>query len=193
MRKLIVQEWLSLDGFVADKNGNLDFFTTTEYSEKNKYSDYDLREFMIGIDTILLGRITYELFVDFWPTADVKTEVIADVLNTTQKVVCSNSITKAPWGKWPDAQILNGDVVTSVQELKSREGKNIVMWGSIMLAQTLIKAGLVDAYHLRICPTVTGGGRPFFPGMSAYVNLNLVECKKYPSGTILLQYEPLKP
>ena len=72
MRRLILQEWLSLDGFIADENGKLDFFTT---SELNKYSDDDILRFMDNIDTILLGRVTYELFADFWPTATTDTEV----------------------------------------------------------------------------------------------------------------------
>jgi dihydrofolate reductase len=82
MRKLIIQEWMSLDGYVADKNGNLDFFTNISI-EENKYSDKDQLQFMEEIDTILLGRKTYELFVDFWPEATTDMEVIAEKLNST--------------------------------------------------------------------------------------------------------------
>ncbi len=186
MRRLILQEWLSLDGFTADENGKLDFFTT---SELNKYSDNDVLSFMDNIDTILLGRVTYELFADFWPTATTDTEVIADKLNETQKIVFSNSLTKAPWGKWPDAQIIKGEAVNEVRNLKAKSGKNMVLWGSISLAQSLIKENLIDEYHLRICPTAVGAGRSLFPNMKDYINLKLMEFKKYDSGLVFLHYE----
>src|SRR5689334_19075586 len=107
MRKLIVEEWISLDGYVTDKDGNLDFFTSLT-PEQNTYSDADQLKFMETVDTILLGRKTYELFVDFWPTATTDKEAIADELNETKKVVLSNTLTKAPWGNWPEAEVIHG-------------------------------------------------------------------------------------
>jgi dihydrofolate reductase len=86
MRKLILEEWVSLDGFVTDKNGQLDFFTSLT-PEQNKDSDADQLRFLETIDTILLGRKTYDLFVDFWPAATADKEAIADKLNETYKIV----------------------------------------------------------------------------------------------------------
>src|SRR5215217_3023532 len=103
MRKLILEEWVSLDGYVTDKDGGLDFFTNLT-PEQNKYSDADQLKFLETIDTILLGRKTYELFVDFWPTATTATEVIADELNGIKKLVFSETLAKAPWGNWPEAE-----------------------------------------------------------------------------------------
>jgi dihydrofolate reductase len=185
MRKLILEEWLSLDGYAADKNGQLDFFPSTE---KNKYADADQLKLMDDIDTILLGRLTYDLFVDFWPTATTDTEIIADKLNSTQKIVFSNTLTKAPWGKWPGAQIIPGDAAKEVRTLKKKEGKNMVLWGSLSLAQSLIKENSIDDYYLQICPTLTGGGRPLFPDLDNYKNLTLIDSKKHDTGVILLHY-----
>jgi dihydrofolate reductase len=151
MRKLILEEWLSLDGYAEDKDGQLNFFPS---SEKDKFSDNDQLKFLESIDLILLGRVTYNLFVDFWPTATTDKEIIADKLNSTQKIVFSKTLKKAPWGKWPDAQIIPGDAVIEVKRLKETEGKNIVLWGSISLAQSLIKENLIDEYHLQICPAL---------------------------------------
>lgn len=185
MRKLIVEEWLSLDGYAEDKNGKLDFFPSTE---ANKYSDQDQLRFLETIDTILLGRKTYELFVEFWPTATTDTEIIADKLNSLPKVVFSNSLQKAPWGNWPDAQILSGNAIEEIKKLKQQPGKDIVLWGSISLAQTLITAGLVDEYHLQICPTVVGGGRLLFPELEKYNTLTLVEVKQFDTGVVMMKY-----
>jgi dihydrofolate reductase len=92
-----------------------------------------LLKFQETVDTILLARKTYELFVDFWPDATADKEVIADRLNEIPKFIVSNTIKKAPWGRWPEAGIINGDVIDAIKKLKSQPGYNIVLWGSIAL------------------------------------------------------------
>ena len=187
MRKLILEEWISLDGYAEDKNGQLNFFPSTE---ANKQSDQDQLKFLESIDSMLLGRITYDLFVNFWPTANNDIEIIAEKLNSLDKIVFSNTIKKAPWGKWPAAEVISGDAIHAIKQLKEKEGKNMVVWGSISLAQMLIKENLIDEYHLQVCPTVIGGGRPLFPGIDNYKNFRLTECRNYSTGVIYLQYEP---
>ncbi len=185
MRKLILEEWISLDGYAADKNGSLDFFPSTE---ANKYSDQDQLKFLESIDTILLGRKTYELFVDFWPTATTDKEIIADRLNEIPKLVFSDTLKKAPWGKWPDAEVVSGDALKAIAALKQQEGKDMVLWGSISLAQALMKENLIDEYHLQICPVAVGGGRSLFPDLEGYKNLKLVDFRKYDTGVMFLTY-----
>lgn len=191
MRKLILEEWMSLDGYVADKNNQLDFFTTLT-PEQNKYSDADQLKFLETIDTILLGRKTYELFVDFWPGATTDKEVIADKLNGTKKIVFSNSITKAPWGKWTEAEIITGEAVAAIKKLKLLPGKDMVMWGSISVAQSLMRENLIDEYHIQLCPALTGGGRNLFPEQMNSGQLNLIGLRQYNTGTVFLNYEPNK-
>jgi dihydrofolate reductase len=187
MRRLIIEEWLSLDGFAADKDGKLDFFPA---SETDKFSDRDQLEFLDSVDTILLGRRTYELFVDFWPTATTEKEIIADRLNTLPKVVFSNTLSEAPWGKWPPARIVRGDAVAEIKRLKAQDGNHMVLWGSLSLAQGLIAADLIDEYHLQICPTILGGGRPLFPSLKGYANLKRANVRTYDTGVVFLHYEP---
>ena len=103
MRKLIVEEWVSLDGYVTDKKGQLDFFTNMT-PDKNTYSDADQLKFMETIDTILLGRKTYELFVEFWPNATTAQEFIADKLNEIPKIVFSNTLKATPCGNEDNAR-----------------------------------------------------------------------------------------
>ena len=191
MRKLILEEWVSLDGYVADKNGQLDFFTNLT-PEQNKYSDSDQLKFLETIDTILLGRKTYELFVDFWPGATTDKEAIADKLNETKKIVFSNTITNAPWGQWAEAAIITGEATAEIKNLKLLPGKNMVMWGSISLAQSLMKENLIDEYHIQLCPVLTGGGRNLFPQKMNLDRLNLLEVREYNTGTVFLNYEPIR-
>ena len=187
MRKLIVEQWMSLDGYVTDKEGSLDFFTNLT-PDQNKYSDTDQLKFLETVDTILLGRKTYDLFVDFWPNANIEQEVIADKLNSINKIVFSNTLTKASWGKWNNAAIISGDAANEIQELKSKPGKDMVMWGSISLAQLLMTKNLVDEYRIQLCPIVTGGGRSLFHQQMDRTQLKLKEIRHYDTGTAFLNY-----
>lgn len=191
MRKLILEEWVSLDGYVTDKNNQLDFFTNLT-PDQNKHSDIDQLKFLETIDTLLLGRKTYELFVDFWPTATTDKEVIADKLNAIKKIVFSNTITKAPWGKWAEAEIIAGEATSEIKKLKSFPGKNMVLWGSISLAQSLMRENIIDEYHIQLCPVLTGGGRSLFTQQINFNQLRLKELRKYDTGTVFLNYEPAK-
>src|SRR5829696_7866212 len=187
MRRLILEEWLSLDGYAVDGEGTLDFFPS---SESDRFSDRDQLAFLESVDTILLGRKTYELFVDFWPAATTDREIIADRLNTLPKLVFSNTLKEAPWGTWSPARVVGGDAVTEIQRLKAQDGKHMVLWGSLSLAQDLIAADLIDEYHLQVCPTLVGGGRPLFPERQSYARLERVNVRAYDSGVVALHYEP---
>ena len=186
MRTLILEEWLSLDGFASDKNGTLEFFPA---SETDKFSDRDQLTFLDSVDTILLGRKTYELFIGYWPMATTDKEIIADRLNTLPKIVFSKTLRDAPWGKWKPARVVSGDAVAEVRRLKALTGKNIVLWGSLSLTQSLISADLVDEYHLRIVPTLVGGGRRFFPSLESYRELKRTHVQSYDSGVQVVHYE----
>jgi len=182
MRKLIFQEWLSIDGLAADANGGVSFLESTTL---NKYSDLDQLKFLDGIDTILLGAKTYQLFVEFWPEATNDQEVIADRLNTIPKVIFSKSLVRAPWGKWPPAKVISTDAVEAVKRMKQELGQDMVLWGSISLAQSFMKENLIDEYHLRIYPLVLGAGRPLFENADR-MDFELTESRIYESGLIFL-------
>jgi dihydrofolate reductase len=187
VRRLILEEWLSLDGYAVDSEGTLDFFPE---SEVDRFSDRDQLAFLEGVDTILLGRRTYELFVDYWPTATTDTEIIADRLNELPKLVFSNTLSEAPWGTWPPARVVRGDAVSEIERLKKQDGKHMVLWGSLSLAQELIAADLIDEHHFQLCPTLVGGGRSLFPGLHGYARLKHVNVRTYDTGVVFLHYEP---
>lgn len=112
MKKLIFQEFISLDGYAADSNNSTEFFEDKRLSE---HSDEDLFAEMENFDTILLGANTYKLFAEYWPEANTDKEIMADRLNSIPKIVFSSSIEKAPWGKWPDATIIKTDAVEAIK------------------------------------------------------------------------------
>ena len=187
MRRLILEEWMSLDGFAVDAEGTLDFFPQ---SEADRFSDRDQLEFLESVDTILLGRRTYELFVEFWPTATTDKEIVADRLNELPKLVFSNALIEAPWGAWPPARVVRGDAVTEIERMKAQDGAHMVLWGSLSLAQSLIAADLIDEYHVQLCPTLVGGGRTLFPGLQGYSRLKRVNVRTYETGAVFLHYAP---
>jgi dihydrofolate reductase len=188
MRKIILSEWISLDGHVSDKKGQLDFFAP---QVRKTYSEADQLKFLETIDTILLGSKSYELFVTHWPDRPTDEEGLADTMNGVRKIVFSNTLTDAPWGKWPNAEIVSGDPISKIKQLKSLPGKNMVIWASISLAQALMKENLIDEYQLFLCPILTSGGRKLFTEEINPATLKLLEIKHYDTGIVCLHYQPL--
>lgn len=187
MRKVILQEFVTIDGFAADKKGTTSFFDFIQ-GEEGKEVDMDLLKFIDTIDIILLGANTYSMFVEFWPSATTKEEIVADKLNAIPKIVFSKSLNKAPWGKWKPAKLVKTDAAEEIIQLKRHNGKNMVLWGSISLAQSLMKEGVIDEYQLRICPVALGEGRPLFPEGISTLNMELLETKAYDNGVVFLRY-----
>lgn len=182
MRKVIVHEYVSVDGFVADLDGGLDFLGQVG-GEVDQAMLRELEE----IDLILLGARTYELFVRFWPTPESKDEVIAERLNSIPKVVFSTRLESAPWGDWPEARV-EPSAFDTVAVLKGQPGKSMIVWGSIQVAQALIEADLVDELWLGVAPVALGEGRRLFPGR---LDLELIGTQTFAdSGLEMLRYKP---
>ena len=182
MRRLIFQEYVTLDGYAAGPNDELDFFDTVA-----EQADEDNLELLDHVDTMLLGARTYRLFIEYWPTA-TDDEVIAPRLNALRKVVASTTLDAAPWGEWEPGSVVR-DAVAAVRELKAEDGKDIILWGSISLFHTLFTEGLVDEIQLRVCPLVLGAGKSVFPTGRDSVPLKLVEAKPWASGGVVLRYQ----
>ena len=184
MRRVIVQELVSLDGYAAGPDDELDFFeTVTDYSEV----DADNLELLEDVDTVLLGAQTYRLFADYWPTAEG--EPVAKAVNTIAKVVFSATLDSAPWGRWDPARVVGADAIDEVARLKQEPGGDLIVWGSLSLAQSLLRAGLVDVLQLRVLPIALGRGRPLIPPELGSLRLRLVEAKPYRSGIVSLTYQ----
>jgi dihydrofolate reductase len=195
MRKLIVSEFISLDG-VIQAPGGADEDTDGGFSHggwTHPYWHDDMGELfdatMRESDAMLLGRKTWqghgEAF-DPMPEGDP----FGDIMNGMQKYVVSTTLTDT--NIWRNSTLIKGDVVEQVRALKAQPGKSIVSDGSSVLIHTLIEHDLVDEYRLLVFPLVLGGGKKLFPD-GLRVNLRFIEAKPLPSGVTLMRYVPDRP
>ena len=179
MRKVVVQQWLTLDGFAAGPYGELDFVTQAAADPTSGPFVEDQLAFIESLDTILLGAVTYRMFAAYWPEQTAETQRIADALNATPKVVFSSTLESAPWGDWEPARVVAGSAAEEVRRLKAEPGRDMVVWGSLTVADSLMRASLVDEYRLQVCPVVLGRGKRLFEDGLATQPLTLLEATQY--------------
>jgi dihydrofolate reductase len=185
MGKVVVSEFITLDGVVEDPGGAEEFdrggwaFNFDRGPEGDKFK---LDEAMAS-EALLLGRVTYEGFAQAWPS---RSGEFADKFNSMPKYVVSTTL-KDPG--WNNSTVIDGDVAEAVAELKREVDGNILVNGSVQLVQTLMEHDLVDEYRLMVFPTILGAGKRLFGETSDAVALRLVDAK--PAGeTLILIYEP---
>ena len=194
MRKVIVTEWMSLDG-VVQAPGAADEDTTGGFAHGGWHLPYfdDLSqkwvvETLTAAGGFLFGRRTYEGFASHWPNAGEEEQVVAQPLNTKPKYVASRTLTE-PLG-WPHSTVLQGDVAEAVAALKQEDGGDLLVIGSTQLVQTLITHDLVDEFRVMIDPLVVGGGKRIFRDDGVLRPLRLVDSKVTTTGAIVATYAP---
>ncbi|UGQ12807.1 dihydrofolate reductase family protein [Yinghuangia sp. ASG 101] len=187
--KLVVQEFLSLDG-VSQGPGAPDEDTSDGFTRGGWFVPYadEAFERQAGVwlgaaDALLFGRRTYANFARDWPR--MTDHPLGAVMNGLPKYVASNSLTEADWDP---TTILSGDVAARVAELKRRPGRELQIHGSARLAQSLLAAGLVDEVRLAIAPVVVGTGRRLFPDGGAPAGLRLVSGETTATGLAVHVY-----
>ncbi|MFZ0211620.1 MAG: dihydrofolate reductase family protein [Candidatus Acidiferrales bacterium] len=187
MRKLIVFDHITLDGYFCDPNGDMSFF-------HNRFKDDEFYSFAVdnikAAGALLFGRVTYELMVAYWPTADaIKADpAIAERMNTLPKFVFSRTLAKTPWN---NTQLMKGDLVSEVRKLKEAPGNRIAILGSGNIVAQLAPHGLIDEYEIVVNPVAIGAGRTIFERINAPLNLKLTKTRAFRNGNILLCYEPM--
>jgi dihydrofolate reductase len=196
MRKVIVTEWMSLDG-VVQAPGEPD----EDLSGGFQHGGWHLGYFddvsmgwvvnnLTDADGFLLGRHTYEGFAGHWPNASEEEQMVARPLNTKPKYVASTTLTDPL--EWEHSTVLQGDVADAVLALKQEEGAGLLVIGSTQLVKTLIEHDLVDEYRLMIDPLVLGGGKRLFHEDGALRSLRLVDSQVVSTGAIIATYEPVR-
>ena len=187
MRKVILQEFVTVDGMAAGPDGSVDFVPASNSGDQ-RFGQRQI-DFMDSIDAILLGRVTYEMFAGYWPNVAVGAEdkVFADKINATPKIVFSRTLKSAPWGSFEPARIVKTSPAEELARLKQGAGKDMVVWGSISLAQALLDDGAIDEVQLVICPLALGGGRTLFGDRT--LDLKLAKTETFERGSALLTYK----
>lgn len=175
MRKLVVTEFLSLDGVMEDPSWTFKYWNDETAQFKSEEA--------LASDALLLGRVTYQGFAAAWPESK---DQGAEYFNGVRKYVVSNTLKEATWN---NSVIINGNVKEEIAKLKQGEGKDIIVHGSGKLAQSLMEYDLVDRYRLLVYPVVLGKGKRLFADGTA-ASLKLVEARGFGSGVTALVYEP---
>jgi dihydrofolate reductase len=184
MRKLVVQQWVTVDNIAAEEDGGLSFVSVEPFSEK---TDPAFKASLMGlidsVDTMILGANTYAQSTG-WAYAEDQGEY-GEKLNNLTKFVASSKLDEAPWGDFPAATVTR-DPVATIRELKEQSGKDIWLWGSLKLMHFLLDAGVVDEVRMLVCPASRGKGTRIFEDRR---DLKLVEATGFENGLALLRYE----
>jgi dihydrofolate reductase len=193
MKKLIVGTFLTLDGVMQAPGDSQE---DTEEGFKSggwqmPYFDEEsgkiMGETMAAMDTLLLGRKTYQIFAAYWPTAPVD-DPFAKKLNSVPKYVVSTTLKKAEWN---NTTLISENIPEEVAKLKQQPGSGVIsVTGSGKLAQTLMRHNLVDEYVLWINPIVLGSGKRLFEERIGPLNLKLIDAKTVSTGVVILTYQP---
>jgi dihydrofolate reductase len=186
MGRIVVTEYISVDGVVEAPSGTEDFERVgwiDDFSRGPEGDEFKVDETMAS-DALLLGRVTYDGFAPVWPLVE---GAFADKFNTMPKYVVSSTLEDPAWN---NTTVLRGDVLEEVGKLKAQYDGDIVVHGSPQLAQTLIEHELVDELRLMVYPIVVGAGKRLFAETSGTKRLQLVEAKTVGDGIHVLTYQP---
>ncbi len=166
MRKIIISEMVSLDGFFEDKNKGTSWHTLNE-----DFFEYS-RELLNSVDTILFGRVTYQMMAAFWPDATDEDAAITHKMNHLNKIVFTKTLKRLAWN---NSEIAKNNLAEEVLQLKKKPGKGIVIFGSGTIVSELTKLGLIDEYRLVANPVIFGKGTTLFKGIHDKISVKLLK------------------
>lgn len=177
MRKIIVSEFMTLDGVIENPMWSLQYWN-------DQIADFKAGE-MALVDSLLLGRVTYEGFAASWPQRQGQNDY-ADKMNSMPKYVVTTTLTE---GSWTNSRLIRENVVEEIRGLKEQPGEHILIFGSGALVNSLIPHGLIDEYRVIVYPLVLGGGQRLFSDGTS-TRLKLVETTPFDSGAVAMIYHP---
>lgn len=192
MRKVILAMQMTLDGFSTGPNGEMDWLPPFNNEELWKDLHEEMWNQLRTVDTLLLGRVTYQIWEKYWPAAatnpsstknDIEFSRFAD---ETQKIVFSNTLEKV---EWKNTRLVKGNIAEEIMKMKQQPGKNMVVAGGAGIAQAFMKLGLIDEYQITVHPVVLGNGKPLFKDLNDRIKLKLLRTRALNSGAVLLHYK----
>lgn len=185
MRKLVVFNNVTLDGYFTDANGDMSWAHKSD-PEWNAFAADNAK----GGGILLFGRITYELMASFWPTPaamEIMPEV-AEGMNNMPKIVFSRTLDKV---SWKNTKLVKRGLVEEVQKMKNEPGEDMVILGSGSIVSQLSEHGLIDEYQIVLNPIVLGKGRTMFDGISKGLPMKRTKTRTFENGNVFLCYEPV--
>jgi|SRR5882762_3506297 len=186
MRKLVVFNHVTLDGYFVSVNG--DFSWARNGNDDAEYSAF-VAENASGGGQLLFGRVTYELMASYWPTpiADQHNPAVAKGMNSMSKVVFSRTLNQALWN---NTRLVKGDMVSEIRKMKADPGPGMAILGSGSIVSQLALEHLIDEYQMMVDPVALGKGRTLFDGIQEKLTLKLAKTRTFKNGKVYLCYEP---
>jgi dihydrofolate reductase len=195
MRKLIVFNHVSLDGYFVDMNGDMswakaDHQDVADGAPGAAEWDAFVAGNASGGGMLVFGRVTYEMMASFWPTpfAIESMPVVAEGMNSMEKVVFSRTLKQASWN---NTKLVKGDLVAEIRKMKKEAGKDMVILGSGSIVAQLTQEGLIDEYQIVVNPIILGKGRTMFDSVKEKLRLKLTKTRTFGNGNVFLCYEPM--
>ena len=185
MRKLVVFNHVTLDGYFVDMNGDMSWAHKND-AEWKAFAEGNAK----GDGPLLFGRITYELMASYWPTplASKNDPVLAERMNNLPKVVFSRTLDKVSWN---NTKLVKGDMAAEIRKMKKEPGEGMAILGSGSIVSQLAQEGLIDQYQIVVNPIVLGKGRTMFDSIKRKLTLKLASTRAFGNGNVFLCYEPM--
>jgi dihydrofolate reductase len=183
VRNVIVSMMVTLDGFFAGPNGEIDW-----HHVDDEFNEYAI-DLLNAVDTLLFGRVTYQGMASYWPTPTATTDdpIVVAKMNSLPKVVFSHTLLTV---EWHPTRLAKGNLADEIATMKQQPGGDMVIFGSGTIVSALAQLGLIDDYRLIVNPVAIGDGQSLFSGISERLNLKLVSTRTFRSGNVLLRYQP---
>jgi len=184
MRKILVFEHVSVDGFFTDDKNDMSW----AHSQDEEWNAF-MSSNASGNGELLFGRLTYEMMAAFWPTpqAAQMLPTVAAGMNRMRKIVFSRTLDRVGW---QNTTLVKGDLVAETTRLKQQHGPDIAILGSGSIVSQLTEARLVDEYQIVVNPIVVGRGRTLFETVRTKMPLSLTQTRKFTNGNVVLWYKP---
>ena len=184
MRKLLVFNSVTVDGYFTDKNGDMSWTHKQDDPEWNAFTAENAK----SGGELLFGRVTYDLMASFWPTpaAAKMFPEVAEGMNKSPKVVFSRKMDQASWN---NTRVIKGDLAEEIRKLKQAPGDGLVLMGSGSIISQIALAGVIDEYQMVVNPLALGKGRTMFDGIKDQLNLTLASTRAFKNGNVLLTYK----